>query len=269
MGALAGQVALVTGGARGIGRAVVDRFVAEGARVGVLVRSAEDAAALRDAHGEAVLPHAGDVRDRVAHAGLVAALLAAHGRLDTVVPNAAIYDFSEPLDRLDAAALEARFDEVFAVNVKGYLLAVQAALGPLRAARGSVIFTLSSSSFHAGGGGVLYVGAKHALLGVMRQLAYELAPEVRVNAVAPGATRTGLSGGSGDARRLDALDGFAAMVERTVPLGFLSEPADHAGAYVLLAARAQSAFMTATVIRSDGGLDVFGGGRRRRQEKAP
>jgi NAD(P)-dependent dehydrogenase (short-subunit alcohol dehydrogenase family) len=266
MGALENQVALVTGGGKGIGRAVVDRFVAEGARVGVLVRSAGDAASLTDAHGDAVLPQLGDVRRPADHARLVAALLGRFGRLDTLVPNAAIYDFSEPFEGMTPEALDARFDELFAVNVKGYLFAVQAALPALRAARGSVILTLSSSSFHAGGGGVLYVAAKHALLGAMRQLAYEAAPEVRVNAVAPGATRTALGGGAGDDRRLDTLDGFERMVERSVPLGFLSTPEDHAGAYVMLAARSESAFMTATVIRSDGGLDVFGGGRRRRPE---
>src|SRR5690606_14959204 len=118
-----------------------------------------------------------------------------------------------------------------------------------------------------GGGGVLYVTSKHALVGTVRQLAFELAPEIRVNAVAPGGTRTGLGGlasAGAEATRLDAIEGFDRMVAKTVPLGFLSEPEDHADAYVLLASRSASRFMTAVILPSDGGLEVRGGGRRKR-----
>jgi NAD(P)-dependent dehydrogenase (short-subunit alcohol dehydrogenase family) len=267
MGRLRGHVALVTGGGAGIGRAVVDAFVREGAQVGVVLRKQADADALRDMHGAAVEPILGDVRDWQTHVRATEAVLGRFGRLDTLVPNAGVYDFSDPFETLDGDKLPDRLGALFDVNVVGYLLSVRAALNALRAARGSVIFTLSSSSFAAGGGGVLYVASKHALVGVVRQLAFELAPEIRVNAVAPGATRTGLGAPPGAERdqRLSDLEGLETMVEKTVPLGFLSEPEDHASLYITLAAPAESRFVTAAILRSDGGIEVRGGGKRRKR----
>lgn len=263
-GRLAGQVALVTGGGKGIGRAVVDRFIAEGARVGVLVRSEADAEGLLAAHGAAVCPVLGDVRDWETNQRAVEAVVATYGKLDTLVPNAGVYDFSDRFEDIAGADLAERYRQLFDVNVLGYLLAARAGLEALRETRGSIVFTLSSSSFFSGGGGTLYVGSKHGLVGVVRQLAFELAPDIRVNAVAPGGTRTNLGGLPGDERQLAGLQGFDAMVAKTVPLGFLSEPEDHAGLYVTLASRAESGFVTAEIIRSDGGLEVRGGGRRKR-----
>ncbi len=263
MARLDGYASLVTGGGKGIGRAVVDRFVAEGASVGVLVRAPEDARDLVSAHGDRVIAVVGDVRDWDANRRAVAAVTERWGRLDTLVPNAGVYDFFDRFEMIDGTAMEDRYRSILDVNLLGGLLAVRAGLDALREARGSVIFTLSSSSFFAGGGGVLYIASKHALAGALKQLAFELAPEVRVNAVAPGATRTGLGGPPGDSRGIAEIDGFEAMVAKTVPLGFLAEPEDHAGLYVTLASRVDSRFVTAEVLRSDGGLEVRGGGRRR------
>jgi NAD(P)-dependent dehydrogenase (short-subunit alcohol dehydrogenase family) len=270
MALLEGYVALVTGGGKGIGRAVVDRFVTEGARVGVLVRATADEESLVGQHGENVVCHRGDVRSWPDNLAIVEKTVSAFGKLDTLVPNAGVFDFSRPFASIEGEDLAAQFDELFGVNVKGYLLAARAALDPLRQARGSIVFTLSSSSFYAGGGGVLYVTSKHGLVGTVRALAYELAPDIRVNAVAPGGTRTGLKGlASADSadQSLDTVHNFEAMVAKTVPLGFLSEPEDHAGLYVTLASREQSRFVTAAIIPSDGGLEVRGGGRRRRPEQ--
>lgn len=266
MAALQGYAALVTGAAQGIGRAVLDRFVAEGARVGALVRRDSDAEALIAAHGDRVAPVVGDVRSWEDNVRAVETVVARFGGLDVLVPNAGVYDFSVPFEDLTGPQIAAQFDELFAVNVKGYLLAARAGLTALRASRGSIVFTLSSSSFYAGGGGVLYVSSKHGLVGTVRQLAFELAPDIRVNAVAPGGTRTKLGGlaAAGEARKLDQIPGFEAMVAKTVPLGFLAEPEDHAGLYVTLASREASRFVTAAIIPSDGGLEVRGGGRRRK-----
>ena len=267
MGRLQGYSALVTGGGKGIGRAVVDRFVAEGARVGVLVRSQSDADALSAQHGDLVAPILGDVRSWEDNKRAVETVVERFGALDTLVPNAGVYDFFDRFETLDGADIEQRYREIFDVNVLGYMLAARAGLDALKDSQGSIIFTLSSSSFFAGGGGSLYVSSKHALVGTVKQLAFELAPDIRVNAVAPGGTRTGLGGGSGDGRSLSDIDGFDAMVAKTVPLGFLSEPEDHAGLYVTLASRADSRFVTSEIIRSDGGIEVRGGGRRRSKSK--
>lgn len=265
MGRLEGYSALVTGGGKGIGRAVVDRFVAEGARVVVLVRTGSDAEALAAQHGERIACVTGDVRNWQDNVAAVELAVTRFGKLDVLVPNAGVYDFSDPFESLPGEDLATRYRQLFDVNVLGYLLATRAALGALRASRGSIIYTLSSSSFFAGGGGALYVSSKHALVGTVKQLAYELAPAIRVNAVAPGGTRTGLGGLPGDTRALADLAGFEDMVARNVPLGFLSEPEDHASLYVTLAAREESRFVTSEIIRSDGGIEVRG---RRRKASA-
>lgn len=266
-GRLQGYAALVTGGGSGIGRAVVDRFIAEGARVGVLVRSDSDAQELTAAHGAAVHPVLGDARSWEDNRRAVAEVTQRFGKLDTLVPNAGVYDFNDRFDSIAGEDMADRYRQLFDVNVLGYLLAVRAGLDALRASQGSVVFTLSSSAFYPGGGGTLYVSSKHALVGTVRQLAYELAPDIRVNGVAPGGTRTGLGGLPGDTRALDAIEGFEEMVARKVPLGFLSEPEDHASLYVTLASRAESRFVTAHIIRSDGGIEVRGGGRRKEGAK--
>ena len=82
---------------------------------------------------------------------------------------------------------------MFGVNVKGYLLGAKAAYRELAKTRGSIIFTVSNAGFYPCGGGPLYTASKHAVVGLIRQLAYELAPSVRVNAVAPGLVRTAFS----------------------------------------------------------------------------
>lgn len=271
---LQGQTALVTGGGTGIGRAVVERFAVEGAHVGVLERDPQAVRALREnlgADGRVVVTE-GDVRSAEDQRAAVAATLSAFGRLDVLVANAGIWDYNRRLDRYeDDAALVAAYREVLDVNLLGVLLAVAAARMALVERGGRVVLTGSTSGRYAGGGGPLYVASKHALEGLVRQLAYELAPEVRVNAVAPGATRTALRGPGAlglDARRLDEEDGFEAAMARQLPLGFLAEPADHTSLYVLLAARDEAPFMTASVLRSDGGMEARGGGRRAQEAVA-
>lgn len=260
MGWLDGYVALVTGGGSGIGRAVVARFLAEGcAGVGVLVRSTEHAEGLRAEFGERVLASLGDVRSPEDNVAAVEATVARFGKLDTLVGNAGLWDYMSRLEKLSPQQLADSFDEIFGVNVKGYVLAARAAAAHLRASGGSMIFTLSNSAFHAGGGGPLYVASKHAGLGLIKQLAYEFAPEVRVNGVAPGGTVTPLRGPASlgkHERRLSDTPGFDEQVANVTPLRFTARPEDHAGHYVLLASKANSRATTAAVIQSDGGWDI-------------
>src|SRR5207253_2939023 len=139
MGWLEGQVALVTGGASGLGRAVVDRFVQEGARVAVLDRSAEHLEKLRADHDRrTVVSVKGDVTGPAANEKAVAAAVKAFGQLDVFVGNAGIWDYSIPLAHLPLTMLPEVFDEVFGVNVKGYILGTKAALPELVKSRGCV-----------------------------------------------------------------------------------------------------------------------------------
>ena len=260
MGWLNGYVALVTGGGSGIGRAVVKRYIAEGCTgVGVMVRSQEQAESLVAEFGDQVVTSLGDVRSGRDNQAAVDATLQRFGKLDTLVGNAGVWDFFTRLEKMSLDELDESFDEIFGVNVKGYVLAARAAAAALRESKGSMIFTLSNSAFYAGGGGPLYVASKHAGLGLIKQLAYEFAPDVRVNGVAPGGTVTPLRGpeslGKGE-RRLSEIPNFQENVANSMPLKMIAQPEDHAGHYVLLASRDNSRATTATVIQSDGGWEI-------------
>jgi NAD(P)-dependent dehydrogenase (short-subunit alcohol dehydrogenase family) len=258
-GWLSGQVALVTGGADGIGRAVVERYLAEGcAGVAVVDRDAGALARLAAAFPGKITAVAGDVRDYAVHERAVRACVEGHGRLDVLVGNAGVFDFRRPLRGYDAATLAATMDELFGINLRGYLYAAMAAREALIASRGCMVFTASVASFHAGGGGVLYTMGKHAVAGMIRQLALELAPEVRVNGVGPGGTLTGLSGTEslGHGARTIGADpkAFDERVGAAVPLGFAQRPEDHTGLYVLLASRDNARAVTGEIFMSDGGV---------------
>ncbi|GAA4738207.1 SDR family NAD(P)-dependent oxidoreductase [Nocardioides endophyticus] len=259
-GWLAGEVAVVTGGGSGIGRAVVERFVAEGCRVVVADIDPDRLAEVQATLGESVATIVTDVRDYAQNAAAVARAVDTFGRLDVFVANAGLGDKFTELADLPAESIATAFAQVFDVNVLGVIHGAKAALPELLKTRGCVVVTLSNASTRPDGGGVMYVASKHAALGVVRQLAHELAPLVRVNAVAPGATRTNFSSPSafGEAAAgLQASSRYAPVEERT-PMNVLPDPEDHAAAYVLLASRVQASVVTGTVIESDGGLGIRG-----------
>lgn len=253
---LDGQIALVTGGAAGIGRAVVDAYIEAGARVGVLDRSAEALAELEAAHGDRVVAILGDASKWDSNRQAVEQTVEAFGGLDVLVGNAGIGDRAEPFLQLDPDRLDQAFDEIFAVNVKGYLLAAKAAHDELAKRSGAIIFTASFSSFAPAGGGALYVASKHAVAGVVRQLAYEFAPKIRVNAVAPGLAETSLGGLSSLGHK--PASALLPGIEDYLPLNFVPSPSDHAPAYVLLAHPEASKVMTGAFISTDSGLGIRG-----------
>src|SRR5947209_1828397 len=194
MGWLDGQVALVTGGGSGIGRAVVARFVAEGARVGVMERVATRADQLRADFGDKVVGIAGDVAQLADNKRAVAETVQAFGRLDIFVGNAGIFDVYASIVDMPEEQLLRAYDELFAVNVKGLIFGVKAAVPELTKTSGCMVFTASVAGLNSGGGGALYTASKHAVVGLIRQLAVELGPRIRVNGVAPGGTMTDLRG---------------------------------------------------------------------------
>jgi 2,3-dihydroxy-2,3-dihydrophenylpropionate dehydrogenase len=255
---LSGKVVVCTGGGSGIGRAGVAAFVGERARVAVLELDPAKCAALSD-FGDSVVAVPGDATRREDNESVVAVAIERWGRVDVAVTFVGVFDLYTPLSEIPDDRFDAAFDEVFGLNVKSPLLTVRAAMDALREARGSIILTLSSSSFYAGRGGPLYVGSKFALRGLVVQLAHELAPDVRVNGVAPGGTvSTDLRGPRSlglDGHRLDDHPDRAEQLEARTPLRVALSGADHAGAYVFLASDA-SRGMTGEVLRSDGGLGV-------------
>jgi len=264
MGALDGQVVVFTGAGSGIGRAVVTGYVAEGARV-VAVDVADTVVQLAKELGDAVVPVVTDVRSWEGNVRAAAAAREAWGRIDVFVGNAGITDSARPLEEIPGERLTDAFSELFGVNVLAPMLGVRAVLDDLVQSRGSIILTGSFASSNAAGGGALYTASKHAVQGLVRQLAYELAPDIRVNGVAPGVAPTRLRGTS--ALDQTAVDSVLDGTRGVLPLQEVPGVDAYNGVFTLLAARSQSAAMTGTMVTADSGLSIRGlarlGGRVR------
>ena len=185
---LHGKRALIVGGGSGIGRAVVDAFLAEGAKIAVLERDQHKCDLLREQlPGLPVVE--GDAVTSEANHRAVTVAVDAFGGLDILVNCVGVFDFYQGVADIDADDLSAAFDEMFRTNVLSHLQSVKAAVPALRAGTGSsIVLTESASSFYPGRGGVLYVSSKFAVRGLVAALAHELAPQIRVNGVAPGGT---------------------------------------------------------------------------------
>jgi NAD(P)-dependent dehydrogenase (short-subunit alcohol dehydrogenase family) len=211
---------------------------------------------LRDELGAAVEPIVADVRSWEGNLAAVDRAVERFGKLDVFVGNAGITDGAQNLEDIDGPDLEAAFHELFGVNVLAPLQGARAALPHLVASRGSIILTASFASSHSAGGGVLYTASKHAVLGIVRQLAYEFAPDVRVNGVAPGVAPTRLGGVSslGQSSHNSVLDGTSAVL----PLQEVPSTDAYSSVFTLLASPEESGVMTGTVITADSGLGIRG-----------
>jgi NAD(P)-dependent dehydrogenase (short-subunit alcohol dehydrogenase family) len=244
---LAGKVALVTGGAHGIGRAIATGLAAEGAAVAVNYSRSGEAAAeavaeIEDAGGRAIAVKA-DVSDRAACDRLVAETVDAFGTVDVLVNNAGI-----SVEKPFLEVTEEEWDRLMAVNVKGVFLCTQRVL-PIMLERGSgKIINLSSISAEVGDLETsAYCATKGAVAALTRQLALELGPHgINVNALGPGVIETAMND---DLLRNPA---SAREVVRSIPLGRLGAAADVAPAAVFLASE-ESDYLTGTTIYVDGG----------------
>lgn len=240
---LAGQVAVVTGGSRGIGRAIAEALAEGGARVAVVARSLERAEAVA-----AALPGAGhqafacDVADAEAVAGLVSAVEEALGSLDILVNNAGVTE-----DNLLMRLKDEDWDRVLETNLKGAFLTIRAASrGMMRRRNGRIINISSVVGLTGNKGQVNYAASKAGLIGMTKAVAKELASRnILCNAVAPGFIETDMTAAMTDAAQ-DALKG-------QIPLGRLGTPND-IGAVVRFLAGPGAAYITGQVIVVDGGM---------------
>jgi NAD(P)-dependent dehydrogenase (short-subunit alcohol dehydrogenase family) len=242
---LTGRVAIVTGGSRGIGRAVAEGFAAVGAKVVIASRKAdacdEAAAAIRDAGGEAlaVPTHVGDL-DGVR--ALVERTVAHFGGVDVVVNNAA-NPLALPIGSITPEALAKSHD----VNFRGPLFLVQEALPHLRASEhAAIVNVLTAGIFTRGEYVSLYVSAKSALQAMTRAMASELAGEgIRANGLAPGTVRTDMVLSTDEAFQQLAVD--SQVIKR------MAEPEEMVPPALFLASDASS-FMTGQTLVVDGGM---------------
>jgi NAD(P)-dependent dehydrogenase (short-subunit alcohol dehydrogenase family) len=253
------QVVLVTGGGSGLGLGATRRCRDHGARLAIMEIASDKAAALRAEFGDEVLVVEGDCSSLPDLRACEAAIRTRFGRLDALLGMQGIFDGNVPIAGIEPEALDALFDELFRVNVKGHLLAARIFRPLLEEAKGAIVLTSSTAAYAADGGGAVYTATKGAIMALVQQLAFEFAPHIRVNGVAPaGIARSQLRGpaslGMDGFKQSDIPeDAFLAKFRSISLLQELPEPEDYALPYIFLASK-QNLIVTGQTWIADQGL---------------
>jgi 3-oxoacyl-[acyl-carrier protein] reductase len=247
---LSGAVAVITGGAQGIGKATALRLASEGAAVAIIDRKAEEARALAEelvAGGRNAIAIGCNVTDRGEVSSALRSVVEAFGRLTVLVNNAGIIQLAPFIEMTDTM-----WGEVLNVNLTGmFIVGQEAARHMCKQGSGRIINMASASAHVAHSGQAAYAVSKAGIEALTRIMAFELAPfGIIVNAVAPGTIETSFSGGSLSKEA-------AAERIRRIPVGRFGAPGEVASVIAFLASN-DAAYVTGTVISIDGGLITAG-----------
>jgi NAD(P)-dependent dehydrogenase (short-subunit alcohol dehydrogenase family) len=246
MGKLDSKIAIVTGGSSGIGLAIAERFISEGATVYITGRRQAELEAAGTQLGEKAKVVQGDVADLVSLDRLFETVRQAEGRLDVLVANAGVIA-SSPIE----TASEEHFYRMFDINVKGTYFTLQKAL-PLMGDGGSVILVSSCLSAKGMAGHSVYNATKAAVRSLVRTAAAELvARGIRVNTLSPGPVDTPII--EGQVGSPEAAAEFRRQAASHVPLGRIGRPQELSAAALFLAS-SESSFSTGTDLVVDGGM---------------
>jgi NAD(P)-dependent dehydrogenase (short-subunit alcohol dehydrogenase family) len=260
MARLAGKVAIITGGAGGIGRATAQLFTGEGAQVLLVDRNEAALQSALDTIGSTAASYVvADITqpDQVEH--YVQTALERYQGVDILLANAGIEGVLQPIPDYPIDV----FDQVMAVNVRGVWLGLKYAIPAMRArGGGSIIITSSTAGIRSGSGGLsAYTTSKHAVIGLMRSAALECAPwGIRVNTVNPAPIETRMMRSIEEMRTTIA--GTSATVEQIkatyaarIPLKRYGTP-EEVGRLMLFLASDESSFCTGGVYMVDGGISA-------------
>jgi 3-oxoacyl-[acyl-carrier protein] reductase len=251
---LNGRVAIVTGGGHGIGKAYAKRLGEEGAKVVIAeidAKAAENAAKELSAGGIAALGVATDVSNEQSLRNMVERTVAAFGRIDILINNAAVFA-TIPISRLPFDQIDPNeWDKVMEVNVKGTWLACRAVVSEMKRQGGGKIINIASGIVFKGlGGRIHYVTSKAAILGFTRTLAHDLGDSnITVNCVAPGSTLS-------EENAPSDLVKYREQATRTRALKRVQTPEDVVGAIAFFAS-SDSDFITGQTLVVDGGAHML------------